>query len=99
MKKPICRPTLWLAALGLTAAPLMLTACGGEAAPSAATAETPAAEAPAVEYEAAYPEEVSSEGLGAADVEQQETVHEHGEGTHAHSGDEADEHADDDPPH
>ena len=76
----------WISALAL-AASLVLGACGAEEAPEAEVpvAATGAAE---VEYEAAYPEEVSEEGLTAGDVEQQEEAnHGHGDDTHAH-GDE-----------
>ena len=75
----------WISALALAAA-LVLGACGAEEAPEAeAPVATGAAE---VEYEAAYPEEVSEEGLTPGDVEQQEEAgHSHGDDTHTH-GDE-----------
>jgi hypothetical protein len=60
---------------------------------SAATSSTATTE-PEVEYEPAYPGEVSSEGLTEGDVAQQETTHSHGGEEHSH--DDGDEHAHDD---
>ena len=61
-----------------------------------------AQEGPAVEYEAAYPEEVSEQGPTTADAAQQEAGHVHDDtmGDHSHGGDEAGhEHDDDGHPH
>lgn len=85
--------TLWLA--------WTLGACAGEApdhTPDAASEEAEAAPGPEVEYEPAYPEEVSPEGLSEADEAQQET-HTHGGTTHSHGDDEGDEHEHDDGSH
>lgn len=41
----------------------------------------------AVEYQPAFPEEVSEAPLEEADVEQQEAAHSHGEGAHSHGED------------
>jgi hypothetical protein len=72
-------------------------ACGGGAAtprdqPDATPAATGTSPEPAgegtVAYEPAYPEEVSTEELSAADVDQQEAGHAHGEGAgHDHDPD------------
>lgn len=61
-------------------------ACG-PGAPSEELSAEPSASATKVEvrFEPAYPEEVSSEGLTAEDVAQQEAGHSHsGDGVHAH---------------
>lgn len=82
-----------------------LAACAGEpASPATDTSDAPsqgagAAEEPEVEYEPAFPEEVSSEGLSEADAAQQET-HGHDDGTtHTHGDEDADDHGHDDGPH
>ncbi len=90
----------WTVSLSLLA--LTLLGCGPSAeadGPEAPVAETePAAE---VEYEPAYPEEVSSEELSEADTAQAEASHDsddghsHGLGTHTHDeDDEEHEHED-----
>ncbi len=78
------------AAFALTLLALSTVACGGgpgEESPSSAPADAAEA-ATEVEYEPAYPEEVSDEGLSEEDVRHQAT-HDHGEGEeHAHGDDE-----------
>lgn len=77
----------------LLAATLLAGCAGDEAAnaPDAAGADSPAA-AESVEYEPAFPEEVSSEGLTESDSAQQET-HTHADGeTHSHAEGEEHEH-------
>lgn len=92
-----------VAAAALALGVLCLGACGGDTVEPAA--EGPAAEAevdtPAsaatdgVEYEPAYPEEVSAEGLAESDAAQQEEAHSHGDETHTHEGEEEQPHEDD----
>lgn len=93
--------TAWLAAAALGLCGFTLVGCGAD---DAATAEPPAASAEAaeadaadsrdVEFEPAYPEEVSQEGLAAEDVRQQETPHGHGSEAHAHDDEGAHAHDD-----
>ena len=102
-RTPACTPALgaWLAVAALALGGLALAGCGAD---DAATAEAPAAEAeeaaggaPAddVDYEPAYPEEVSGEGLTTEDVSQQEG-HGHGAGEHARDeGEEGHDHDED----
>lgn len=89
-------PTL-CAAFALTLLALSTVACGGGPAEESPTGEpADAAEtASEVEYEPAYPEEVSDEELSEEDAQQQAT-HAHGEGEeHAHGDDEGHMHGDD----
>lgn len=88
--------TAWLAAVVLGLAGVALAGCGGD---DGASAEAPAKSAEAadagdIEFEPAYPDEVSPEGLTAEDVRQQETPHRHGGEAHAHE-DEGEDHAHD----
>ena len=106
MRRSLSSPRFALAAGTLACAALLLPlgACGGDTAePSAeepaagAAAETsPAPAAGEVEYEPAYPEEVSAEGLAESDAAQQEEAHAHGDETHVHegAGDEEHDHGD-----
>lgn len=95
--------TIPLAAVILLAG--ALAACAGEPpspaadAPDASTQGASAVEEPEVDYEPAYPEEVSSEDLSEADAAQQET-HSHDDGTtHSHGDEDADDHGQDDGSH
>lgn len=91
--------TPWLAAVALGLAGVALAGCGAD---DGAGADAPAASAVEatgdVEFEPAFPEEVSSEGLTTEDVRQQEAAHGHGDEAHAHD-DEGDAHAHDDEDH
>jgi hypothetical protein len=88
---------LRLAAFAVVLGALAVAGCAGDETDSA---PEPVAGAPAVEYEAAYPEEVSREELTADDAGQQEAAHSHGDETHVHDGDDDHMHdGDDDHPH
>lgn len=86
------RHVLAFAALALCA--FFLAACGGgtaepaaEGAAAEAEIDTSAAAADdAIEYEPAYPEEVSAGGLAESDAAQQQEAHTHGDETHVHEG-------------
>jgi hypothetical protein len=93
--------TAWLAAAALGLGGFALVGCGADDAatadpPAASTeaGESDAADSGAVAFEPAYPEEVSSEGLAAEDVRQQEMPHSHGSDAHAH--DDGEDHHDHD---
>lgn len=83
----------------LLLATALVVGCAGDASDSAGEdPPAPAESADGVEYEPAFPEEVSSEGLTEGDAAQQEAhthadgeTHSHGEGEeHAHDGDDGD---------
>jgi hypothetical protein len=84
-------------ALALTVVASLTLACD-PAAPEPAPAET-ASEPDAVEYEPAYPDEVSDEELSAADTDQQ-MEHTHLDGTsHSHGAEDDHDHGDGDHDH
>ena len=66
----------------------LLSSCQGTTADESDAASSPAAESDAqVEYEPAYPTDVSAEGLSEDDVSQHEAAHSHGEEEHTHGED------------
>lgn len=84
---PLVRSSL-VSRLAAFAVVLGVLAFAGCAADETDSAPEPDAGATAVEYEAAYPEDVSGEDLTAEDAGQQEAAHSHGGETHVHDGDE-----------
>lgn len=97
--------------LGLFLVGAFAGACAGGDDPPAddaqATEEAPAETAAGVEYEPAYPEDVSADSLSEEDAAQQEAHthadgtshshgeeddHDHGDGEHSHDGDEDHDH-------
>jgi len=95
------KTTLSLSLLVLTALACQQPASDETATPAPEPAATSAPNAatetePAVEYEPAYPTDVSNEELSESDIAQQETPshgegdeHSHGEGGHEHGAEEA----------
>ena len=90
------RPLLRLAVLVVVwvSAAISVGACrrSGTPTPEPAAAPSPTA---AIVYEPAYPADVSTEGLGAQDVSQQEGPHSH-DGGSEHSHGEGEKHEEDD---
>lgn len=85
--------------LSVSALAVISLACQQPASDEAATdpstrTDTTTASQPDVEYEPAYPSEVSSEGLSEGDVAQQETTHSHDDDEHSHEGAEMHSHDD-----
>lgn len=96
------RPPRILRGLERLAFTLLVGLAAGACGAGDPTAEPPSSAAPegeAVQFEPAYPEEVSGEGLSAEDEAQQAVTHSHGGEAHTHEdGDESD-HGDGGHPH